>query len=174
MRAWNLEGLRAVRNAAKKYVFCIFWMLMLQFLSCLACWGVLLLFGRDYTWEWLVYTVGLLFPFLWGVAGYWLPNRFRISGRWQKWIFWLLIFALPAALSWWADRSGWESLWMICTPQLMGRLSWFYSVFKDPTSAFVLNTLQPLSAAGMHLLLMTGFFIGFHIGWKKKIGVYDL
>ena len=52
----KLDGrLDGARDAGKRYGFCVLWMLALQFASCLACWGVLLLFGRDFELEWLVY-----------------------------------------------------------------------------------------------------------------------
>lgn len=166
------EHLRQMWDTGKRYGFCIFWMLALQVMSCLACWGILLLFGRDFELEWLVYTAGFLLPFLWGAAGYLLPRRFRIPGRWQNLVFWLLFLAAPAALSWWADWGGPEAMWLACTPQLMARLAWFSPLFDGPQSAFVLNTLRPLSAAGTHLLLMTGFLLGLWFGRKRKKVVY--
>ena len=160
----KLDGrLDGARDAGKRYGFCVLWMLALQFASCLACWGVLLLFGRDFELEWLVYTLGLLLPFLWGVAGY---------HRWQSLIFWLLFLALPAALCWWAGQGGPDGLQLLCAPQLMARLAWFSPLFDGPASALVLNTLQPLAAAGMHLLLMAGFLLGMWFGRKRKTTVY--
>ena len=165
----RLDG---ARDAGKRYGFCVLWMLALQFASCLACWGVLLLFGRDFELEWLVYTLGLLLPLLWGVAGYHFPHRFRIPGRWQSLIFWLVFLALPAALCWWAGQGGPDGLHLLCAPQLMARLAWFSPLFDGPASALVLNTLQPLAAAGMHLLLMAGFLLGMWFGRKRKTTVY--
>lgn len=162
------ERLRGVWNTGKRYGFCIFWMLALQIISCLAVWGILLLFGRDFQLEWLVYTAGFLLPFLWGVMGCCLPKQFRLLGWRQNLIFWLLFTAAPAGLSWWADQGGPDWLWMACTPQLMARLAWFNPLFDSPQSAFVLNTLQPLSAAGTHLLLMAGFLLGLWFSRKRK------
>lgn len=155
-------------NRAKKYLFCAFWIAALQFLSCLTCWGVLLLFGRDFELEWLVYMLGFLLPFLWGASGCFFPSQFRLLGWRQNLLFWLPFLALPAALCWWADRGGPDWLWMVCTPQLMARLAWFNPLFSNPQSAFVLNTLQPLAAAGTHLLLMTGFLLGLWVSRKRK------
>lgn len=163
---------KGVLSPVKNYAFGGFWVLALQFISCLACWGVLLLFGRDYELEWLVYSVGLLLPFLWGVTGYFFPRRFRISGRWRNMVFWLLFLALPAALCWLADLGGPDWLRLACTPQLMARLAWFSPLFDGPQSALVLDTLQPLAAAGTHLLLMAGFLLGLWFGRRRKKVVY--
>ncbi|MCI9157098.1 MAG: hypothetical protein HFF44_09220 [Lawsonibacter sp.] len=167
MREKIWRGVLGAADVVRRYGFCLVWLLALQFVSCLLCWGELSLFGRDFELEWLVYGIGLLLPLVWGLAGYCVPARFRPRGRWQNVAFWLACTAPAAALSFWADRGGPEWLWMAFSPQLMGRLAWFFPVFNGPQSAHVLNTVRPLTTAAVHLLMMMGFLLGLYLGRKK-------
>lgn len=154
-------------DTLKRWGFSSLWLAAMQTLSWLACFvAVNYLFGRNYRFEWLVYGLSVLLPFLWGLGGYWLWYRPR--GRGQTAAFLLLWTVLPAVLCWQADRGGADLLWLIFYPQLLARAAWFYSLFDGPQSAFVLNTLQPLAAAGTHILMMAGFAIGMRIKGKKR------
>ncbi len=152
----------------KRFGFSSLWLLALQCFSCLICYGVLSLFGRNYEWEWLVYGVSIALPFLWIIGGYWLLIDYRPRGWRQHAPVLILWTFLPAALCWWADQGGPDILLITLCPQLMARLAWFFPLFDGPQSAYVLNTLHPLAAAGTHGLLMAGFALGLHTGRRRK------
>lgn len=142
------------------------WLAVVQALSWLTCFVVVnYAFGRDFRFEWMIYGLGILLPFLWGLGGYWL--KCRPSGRWQTALFLILWTALPAALCIWGDSGGPSVLWLILYPQMMARLAWFYPLFDGPKSAYVLFTLRPLAAAGTHVLMMTGFAAGLWLRGRK-------
>ena len=47
------------------------WLAAVQTLSCLTCFVVVnYVFGRDFRIEWMIYGLGILLPFLWGLGGY--------------------------------------------------------------------------------------------------------
>lgn len=123
-------------------------------------------FGRDFRFEWLIYGLGILLPILWGLGGYWL--KYRPQGCWQAMFFLALWTVLPAALCVWADRGGPNILRMVFYPQLMARLAWVYPLFDGPQSAYVLDTLRPLAAAGTHVLMMAGFAAGLWLKGRKQ------
>lgn len=153
-------------DVVKRFCFCTLWLAAAQVLSCLVCfWVVQLLFSRDYQLEWMVYALGMALPVLWGVGGHCLPAKFQIKGRWLTAFFLLLWTALPAVLCVWADLGGPDILWLTLYPQLMARLAWFRPLFEGAQHAYVLNNLQPLAAAGTHVLMMAGFAVGL---WAKK------
>ena len=151
----------------KRLAISTLWLAAVQTLSCLVCFVVInYIYGRNFQFEWLVYALGLALPLLWGIGGRLLPIKFRPKRGWQTWIFLLMWTVLPAALCAWADRGGPDILRMAFLPQLMARLAWFYPLFDGPQSAYVLYTLQPLAAAGIHVLMMAGFAIGLCIRRK--------
>ena len=108
------------------------------------------------------------FFFLWGLGGYWCPEKFRPENRRQAGLFLLVWTLLPAALCVWANQGGLEVLRIALFPQLMARLAWFYSLYDGPQSAHVLDTLRPLAAAGTHVLMMAGFAAGLWIRGKTQ------
>ena len=142
------------------------WLAAMQALSWLTCFVVVnYAFGRDFRFEWMIYGLGILLPFLWGLGGYWL--KCRPLGRWQTGCFLIVWTVLPAALCIWGDSGGPSVLWLILYPQMMARLAWFYPLFDGPKSAYVLFTLRPLAAAGTHVLMMTGFAAGLWLRGRK-------
>ena len=152
----------------KRLGFSTLWLAAMQILSCLTCFAVVnYLFGRDFRIEWMIYGLGILLPFLWGLGGYWL--KCRPLGRRQTGCFLIVWTVLPAALCVWAVRGGPNILRMVLYPQLLARLAWFYPLFDGPKSAYVLFTLRPLAAAGTHVLMMAGFAAGLWLrGGKQK------
>ncbi|NBI67989.1 hypothetical protein D1646_14500 [Pseudoflavonifractor sp. 60] len=153
----------------KRFGISSLWLAAVQTLSCLACAVVVNgLFSRDFQWEWLVYVLGLAMPVLWGIGGRALPDKFRPRGSWEIWSFLLLWTFLPGILCCWADLGGADILWVVLYPQMMARMAWFYPLFDGPQPAHVLNNLQPLAAAGTHVLMMAGFSIGMCARRKKK------
>ena len=91
----------------KRLGFSTLWLAAVQTLSCLTCFVVVnYVFGRDFRIEWMIYGLGILLPFLWGLGGYWL--KYRPLGRWQTALFLILWTALPAALCIWGDSGGAE------------------------------------------------------------------
>lgn len=156
-------------DALKRLAFSSLWLAAMQTLSCLVCFVVInYVFGRNFQFEWLVYTLGLALPLLWGIGGRTLPAKFRPQKDWQTWIFLLVWTALPAFLCCWADLGGPDILWITFYPQMMARLTWFYPLFDGPQSAYVLNTLRPLAAAGTHVLMMAGFTAGLWLRRRQK------
>jgi hypothetical protein len=142
------------------------WLAAVQALSWLTCFVVVnYVFGRDFRFEWAIYGLGILLPFLWGLGGYWL--KYRPLGRWQTGCFLIVWTVLLAALCVWGDSGGPSVLWLILYPQMMARLAWFYPLFDGPKSAYVLFTLRPLAAAGTHVLMMTGFAAGLWLRGRK-------
>ena len=127
------------------------WLAAVQTLSCLTCFVVVnYVFGRDFRIEWMIYGLGIL-------------------GRRQTGCFLIVWTVLPAALCVWAVRGGPNILRMVLYPQLLARLAWFYPLFDGPKSAYVLDTLRPLAAAGTHVLMMAGFAAGLWLrGGKQK------
>ena len=146
------------------------WLAAVQTLSCLTCFVVVnYVFGRDFRIEWMIYGLGILLPFLWGLGGYWCPEKFLPGNRQQTGLFLLVWTLLPAALCVWAAQGGPVVLRVALFPQLMARLAWFYPLFDGPKSAYVLDTLRPLAAAGTHVLMMAGFAAGLWLrGGKQK------
>ena len=144
------------------------WLAAVQTLSCLTCFVVVnYVFGRDFRIEWMIYGLGILLPFLWGLGGYRL--KCRPLGRRQTGCFLIVWTVLPAALCVWAVRGGPNILRMVLYPQLLARPAWFYPLFDGPKSAYVLFTLRPLAAAGTHVLMMAGFAAGLWLrGGKQK------
>ena len=144
------------------------WLAAMQALSWLTCFVVVnYVFGRDFRFEWMIYGLSILLPFLWGLGGYRL--KCRPLGRRQTGCFLIVWTVLPAALCVWAGRGGSNVLRMVLYPQLLARLAWFYPLFDGPKSAYVLFTLRPLAAAGTHVLLMAGFAAGLWLrGGKQK------
>ncbi len=143
------------------------WLAAVQTLSYLICFVVLhYVFGRDFRFEWMIYGISILLPFLWVLGGYWI--KCRPLGRWETTFFLILWTALPAALCVWADRGGPNILWMVLYPQMMARIAWFYPLFDGPQSAYVLDTLRPLAAAGTHVLMMAGFAAGLWLRGRKQ------
>ena len=160
------ERTAGMRGWLIRFGFSSLWLAAVQVLSWLACFAVVnFLFGRNHQFEWLVYGLSALLPFLWGAGGYLLLVQYRPKGRGQNAVFLILWTVLPAILCWWADRGGPDILWLTLYPQLMARLAWFYPLFDAPQSAHVLNTLRPLAAAGTHILMMAGFSAGL---WARR------
>ncbi len=169
MRETVLAQAKQAFDVLKRVCFCSLWLTAEQVLSCLLCFGaVQLLFSKNYALEWMVYALGMALPVLWGVGGRCLPTKFQVKGRWQTAIFLLLWTCLPAVLCVWADLGGPDILWLTLYPQLMARLAWFRPLFEGAQPAYVHNNLQPLAAAGTHVLMMAGFAVGLWAKRRKK------
>lgn len=156
--------------ALERFGFCALWLLAVQFFSCVASFGVLRLYHGNEGWKWMVYVVCILLPLLWGLGGYWLPGKYCPRGRRQMLAFLVLWTVFPGALCWWSGQGGPDILWIILYPQQMARIAWFFPLFRTPETAFVLDTLQPLAAAGTHGLMMAGFAAGLSLSRNRKEG----
>ena len=168
MKRTFIEGIARTRGIVKRLWLSTLWLATVQTLSCLASFAVLICAFGDFSFEWMLYGLGILFPFLWGMGGYWCPEKFLPGDRQQTGLFLLVWTLLPAALCVWAGRGGPEGLWGALFPQLMARLAWFYSLYDGPQSARVLDTFRPLAAAGTHVLMMAGFAAGLWIREKTQ------
>lgn len=168
MKRTFTEGTAGTQEIVKRLGLSTLWLATVQTLSCLANFAVLICAFGDFSFEWMIYGLGILFPFLWGMGGYWCPEKFLPGDRQQTGLFLLVWTLLPAALCIWAGRGGPEVLRGALFPQLMARLAWFYSLYDGPQSAHVLDTLRPLAAAGTHVLMMAGFAAGLWIREKTQ------
>lgn len=168
MKCTFIEGTARTRGIVKQLWLSTLWLATVQTLSCLANFAVLICAFGAFSFEWMIYGLGILFPLLWGMGGYWCPEKFLPGNRRQTGLFLLVWTLLPAALCVWAGRGGPEILRGALFPQLMARLAWFYSLYDGPQSARVLDTLRPLAAAGTHVLMMTGFAAGLWIREKTR------
>lgn len=160
------EQVRRAVAVWQRVGFCSLWLMAIQVLSCLAYFIVLSLYGKDLRWEWLVYVMGLLLPFLWGLGGYWLLPKFRLHNLKYNFLFITIWTVFPAALCWWAEQGGPDILWITLYPQLMACVAWFRSLFSDVSLSA--NTIQPVAAGGTHILMMAGFSIGLYMGQNRK------
>lgn len=167
MEKLNLQS--GCGGVVKRLGLSTLWLVAVQTLSCLTDFAVVICaFGRDFSFEWMFYGLGILFPFLWGMGGYWCPEKFLPENRRQAGLFLLVWTLLPATLCLWVSQGGPEVLRIALFPQLMARLAWFYPLYDGPQSAHVLYTLRPLAAAGTHVLMMAGFAAGLWIREKTQ------
>lgn len=169
MKRTFTEGTAGTRGIVKRLELSTLWLAVVQVLSCLASFAALICaFGKDFSFELMIYGLGILFPLLWGLGGYWCPEKFLPGNRQQTGLFLFVWTLLPAALCVWAAQGGPEVLRFALCPQLMARLAWFYSLYDGPQSAYVLDTLRPLAAAETHVLMMAGFAAGLWIRGKTQ------
>lgn len=73
MKRTFIEGIARTRGIVKRLWLSTLWLATVQTLSCLASFAVLICAFGDFSFEWMLYGLGILFPFLWGMGGYWCP-----------------------------------------------------------------------------------------------------